>query len=150
MYDPRPLVLVHGLWNSPQLFDRLIKELNQPDFPLSRPCLPHGYGSVALWTLAEQLEHAILKKWGSDVPSDLLGFSMGGIVARVWLQKFNGARRTHRFISIGSPHFGTFTANLAPHCLLAGIADMGRNSLLLRELNRDMSSLKSIYCFSYF
>ena len=56
----------------------------------------------------------------------------------------------NRFISVGSPHFGTLTAQIAPSSLLRGIAEMKRNSPLLKELNRDVSLLQTIECCSYF
>ena len=37
-----PLVLVHGLWDTPRLFRRLIQALDQPERPLLAPHLPHG------------------------------------------------------------------------------------------------------------
>ena len=47
-----PLVLVHGLWDTPCLFHRLIQGLDQPDRPLLAPHLPHGLGWVPLRELA--------------------------------------------------------------------------------------------------
>ena len=43
-----PLVLMHGLWDTPRLFRRLIQALDQPERPLLAPHLPHGLGHV--WT----------------------------------------------------------------------------------------------------
>ena len=36
----RPLVLMHGLWDTPRLFHRLIQSLDQTDRPLLAPHLP--------------------------------------------------------------------------------------------------------------
>ena len=146
----RPIVLVHGLWDSPLLFNRLVRCLGVDRRALLVPHLPHRLGAVPLLTLAEQLDDHIRQRWGDDCVIDLLGFSMGGIISRVWLQHLGGARRTHRFISVGSPHQGTFTAQWIPHWLLAGLADMKRGSVLLRSLNADLSSLQPVDCVSYF
>jgi triacylglycerol lipase len=146
----RPLVLVHGLWDTPHLFRRLVDRLDVHDVPLLVPHLPHRLGAVPLRTLAQQLDDHIRRRWGDDTEVDLLGFSMGGIIGRVWLQQLGGARRTHRFVSVGSPQRGTLTAQWIPSWLFAGLADMKRGSPLLRALNADVQSLKRLDCVSYY
>ena len=146
----RPLVLVHGLWDTPHLFRHLVDRLDVHDVPLLVPHLPHRLGAVPLRTLAQQLDDHIRRRWGDDTEVDLLGFSMGGIIGRVWLQQLGGARRTHRFVSVGSPQRGTITAQWIPSWLLAGLADMKRGSPLLRSLNADLQSLKTLDCVSYY
>ena len=144
------MVLVHGLWNRPSIFKHLIKEICDKSFPLFSPHLPHRYGRVELKSLAYLLDYLICEKFGSIDEIDLLGFSMGGVVSRIWLQDLGGAKRTSRFISIGSPHYGTITANFVPSCVFPGIADMKRNSSLLNELNCDIRVLEMVRCISYF
>lgn len=146
----RPLVLVHGLWDTPRLFQRLERELEAHDVPLLVPHLPHRLGVTPLRSLAQQLDGHIQARWGAERPIDILGFSMGGIISRVWLQELGGASRTHRFISVGSPQRGTFTAQWIPRWLFAGLADMKRGSRLLRHLDADISSLEPLECFSFF
>ena len=146
----RPLVLIHGLWDTPHLFRRLVRRLDKHDVPLLVPHLPHRLGAVPLRTLAQQLDDHIRRCWGDDTEVDLLGFSMGGIIGRVWLQQLGGVRRTHRFISVGSPQRGTVTAQWIPSWLFAGLADMKRGSPLLRALNADVQSLKRLDCVSFY
>ena len=148
-YD-RNLVLVHGLWDNPRIFDRLVGYLNRDNLMLFTPHLPHEGGRISLRNLASQLNRLILEHFGPEVPVHLLGFSMGGVICRVWLQEIGGALRTNCFISVGSPHHGTFTAQLVPSWLLSGVADMKRGSDFLRELNRDVHLLQSVKCSSYF
>ena len=145
-----PLVLVHGLWDTPRLFHRLIQGLDQPKRPLLAPHLPHGLGWVPLRQLASRLDQHIQQRFGSETRIDLLGFSMGGVIGRVWLQELGGSRRTRRFISVGSPQQGTLTAQWIPRWLFAGLADMKRGSALLRSLNADPSPLRDVDCVSYF
>ena len=149
MSSRRPLVLVHGLWDTPRLFHRLVKELEEHQVPMLVPHLPHRLGAVSLTTLAEDLGQRINDQWGPDLEIDLLGFSMGGMISRIWLQQ-QGARRTARFLSVGSPQQGTFTAQLIPNWLFAGIAEMKRGSPLIRHLNAEVSALQSVECVSYF
>ena len=148
--QPRPLVLVHGLWDTPHLFHRLVRQLEDHQVPLLVPHLPHRLGAIPLRSLAEQLDGHIQARWGAERPIDILGFSMGGIISRVWLQELGGASRSHRFISVGSPQRGTLTAQWIPRWLFAGLADMKRGSRLLRHLNADPSSLRRLACTSFY
>jgi len=146
----RPLVLVHGLWDTPRVFHRLIQRIDQPDRPLLAPHLPHGLGVVPLRELARRLDQLILQQFGRDTEIDLLGFSMGGVIGRIWLQELGGAARTARFFSVGSPQNGTLAALPVPRRLLAGVADMKPASDLLLQLNRQVDGLAPVTCRSYF
>ena len=145
-----PLVLIHGLWDNPSLFRRLIQTLDQPQRPLLAPHLPHGLGVVPLRELARRLDGHIRSRFGSNTPVDLFGFSMGGVISRIWLQELGGACRTRRFFSVGSPQSGTLAAQPIPRPLLAGAADMKIGSRLLRDLNSRQAALDGVDCHSFF
>jgi len=145
-----PLVLVHGLWDTPRLFRRLETQLAGRRPELLIPHLPHGLGFPPLEQLAQQLGRQIEQRYGPDQPIDLLGFSMGGVVARTWLQLLGGHRRTRRFWSVGSPQRGTLLAQWVPRWPLAGIADMKLGSRLLRQLNADPLGLRPVECSSFY
>ena len=81
-------MLVHGLWDTPHLFHRLIQGLDQPNRPLLAPHLPHGLGWVPLRQLAARLDQQIQQRFGSDTRVDLLGFFDGG---RDWQDLAAGA-----------------------------------------------------------
>ena len=150
MNNFRPVVLVHGLWDKPKVFHRLIQRIEDRKLTLLVPYLPHELGRTPISTLSTRLDDHILSHYGNQLPIDIVGFSMGGLIARNWLQKMGGSKRTKRFISIGCPHNGTFTAQCIPSCLLAGIADMKRGSSLLSQLNNDLTSLEKVECTSFF
>jgi triacylglycerol lipase len=150
MASPTPLVLVHGLWDTPRLFRRLEQNLGERRAPLLIPHLPHGLGTTPIRALADQLGRDIEAAFGPDTPIDLLGFSMGGLIGRTWIQLAGGHRRTRRFISVGSPQQGTLTAQPWPGWLLAGVADMKLGSRLLRQLNDNVDALRSVDCASFF
>ncbi len=146
----RNLVLVHGLWDEPSVFDRFVGYLQTEDLSIFIPHLEHEGGRVCLKNLAIELDHLILDRFGTDEFIQLIGFSMGGLISRIWLQQMGGASRTSSFISVGSPHRGTFTAQLFPTKLFCGIAEMKRGSALVKELNRETHLLKSVRCISFY
>ena len=149
----RPLVLVHGLWNAPRLFNRLIAALDGRRPQLLVPHLPHGLGHVPLLTLSAQLDAQIRDAFGTQEAVDLLGFSMGGLLARAWIHWFGGHARTRAFHCVGSPQAGTLTAQLVPRAMLPGIADMKIGSRFLRDLaaahQQTPQLLSAINCRSY-
>ncbi|SBO41877.1 triacylglycerol lipase [Cyanobium sp. NIES-981] len=148
--DDTPLVLVHGLWDTPRIFEPLTRHLAGRRQPLLAPHLPHGLGQVPLDAMAGQLAEHLAAAVAPNQPIDLLGFSMGGVVARIWIQRLGGHRRTRRFISVGSPHHGSLNALLWPRWLLPGIADMRCGSELLRQLNREHRTLEQVDCCSFY
>ena len=150
MASAPPLVLVHGLWDTPRLFDRLKLQLDNRRSPLLIPYQPNAFGTVPILKLAERLGRQIEATFGPHTEIDLLGFSMGGVIGRSWIQLQGGQSRTRRFISVGSPQQGTFTAQPWPSWLLAGIADMKWGSPLLRQLNKDLEGLGQVECCSFY
>ncbi|PKQ27562.1 MAG: hypothetical protein CVT63_07330 [Candidatus Anoxymicrobium japonicum] len=77
---------------------------------------------------------------------NLVGHSLGGIIARYYLQKLGGWKYVHRAVYLGTPHKGVYWA-------VFGLATKaGRqllpNSDLLQELNNDPSRCKNIKCLS--
>ena len=105
---------------------------------------------TSILDLTNKLNELILEKYGLEKEIDILGFSMGGIIGRYWLQKFNGCKRTRRLISIGSPHKGTLMAQLIPKYPFRGISEMKISSFLLRDLSKYDYLLKGINCISFF
>ena len=147
-----PLVLLHGLWDTPRLFRRLEAELLQrcPPLEIYAPHLPHRLGAVPIRELAAQLDALLQARFGGAEPLDLLGFSRGGLIGRTWLQEHCGYSRTRRFVVLGSPQRGTLMAQWVPRPLLAGLADMKIGSALLRQLGRDAALLDGLDCHSLY
>ena len=97
-----PIILLHGLWNTSEIFSSITSELDEKGIEYYAPTLEHSYGMTSIIELTSLLNEFILEKYGLKKEIDILGFSMGGIIGRNWLQKFNGYKRTRRFIIIGS------------------------------------------------
>ena len=56
---------------------------------------------------------------------DLVCHSLGGLVARVYLQELGGARRVDRCITIGTPHRGTWAAKWIPMAFVRQLSPDG-------------------------
>jgi len=145
-----PLVLVHGLLDTPGVFARLQRELNGRRPDLLIPALPLRLGLTPVETAAQLLQHQIEAAYPPATPIDLLGFSIGGVIARTWIQRLGGHRRTRRFFSVGSPQQGTLTARPWPSWPLAGIADLKAGSPLLVRLNTNLATLEHVDCCSFY
>ncbi len=146
----RPLVLVHGLWDNSSLFNNLVKSLQQDENYLFAPNLPHELGKTSLQELANKLDLQIKQRFGTESQLDILGYSMGGLVSRIWLEDLGGVSRCKRFFCVGSPQKGTFTAQLAPKFFFKGISQMKIGSKLISRLNRNPHFLQELECRSFY
>ena len=143
-------MLVHGLLDSPAVFDGLKRELGGGRQPLLTPALPLKLGRTSVLEAAELLGSHIEAAFGLEQPLDLLGFSIGGVIVRCWIQLLGGHARTRRFVSVGSPQQGTLTALPWPGQIFRGIADLRWGSPLLARLNGDLARLQRIDCHSFY
>ena len=146
----RPIILIHGLWNNSEIFKQVFKKLDNHKVEYFAPTLSHKFGMVSIEKLAQSLDKEIINKFGIDTEIDIVGFSMGGIIGRYWIKKLKGFKRTKRFISIGSPHKGTLTAQIIPRYPFKGISEMKINSGLLKELSLENNRLDYIDCISFY
>ncbi len=150
MVTKKKIILVHGLWNSPKVFNKFKDSLIRKNFEVLIPNLPHDSGRTSIKVLSKNFNDYIKQNLEDDDEIDLLGFSMGGLISRIWLQDMDGWRRTKNFLSIGSPHIGTLTAQFIPEKYFCGISEMKLGSKLTRELNINSQYLKRINCLSFF
>jgi triacylglycerol lipase len=130
-----PVFLVHGIIDRAYIFAPLRAFLEREGWTVYALDLIPNDGRAGLEVLAQQLAEFIDRQVGHDRPIDLIGFSMGGLVSRYYLQRLGGLDRVTRFISICSPNHGTRLALLMP--LFKGIRQMCPNSAFLKDLNHD-------------
>jgi len=142
--------LIHGLWNTSSIFSSITSKLDDIGIEYFAPTLNHSYGMTSILDLTNKLNDLILEKYVLEKELDILGFSMGGIIGRYWIQKFKGYKRTRRLISIGSPHKGTLMAQLIPKYPFRGIAELNIISKFLRELSNNDFFLDDIECINFF
>lgn len=136
-----PVVLVHGIDDSSKLFRHLALRLEREGLSVHALDMIPNNGDAGLDEIAQQLAAYIDAQFPPGQPIDLVGFSMGGIVCRYYLQRLGGLERVRRFISIASPHRGTWAAFLRSN---AGARQMRRGSAFLEDLNRDVELLDRI------
>ena len=131
------MLVVHGLWDSLTRIDPMLRGLAQRGIrePSSFDLEPAD-GRAPIPELARQVQiHAdVLLERSQARRIDLIGFSMGALASRYYLQRCGGRDRVRRFISISGPHAGTWTAYALP---FAGVRQMRPGSSLLRDLDAD-------------
>lgn len=125
-------VLLHGIFDTGNVFSTLAERLCEHGFRTIAPDLAPNDGSVSIATLAAQVSALIEREIEPTEWLTLIGFSMGGIVARYYLQELGGCERAKRLITISSPHNGSMLANVA---VGEGAKELRQNSDLLRRLN---------------
>ena len=125
----------------------MARYLRQRGWNVLTPELRPSDGSAALEVLAAQLAAFIEAETVPSGRLDLIGFSMGGLICRYYLQRMGGAARADRFISIASPNHGTRVAQLLPG---AGMKQMRPKSSFLEALNDDVSSLRHMACSVFY
>ena len=150
MANRNPIILIHGLWNTSSIFSLISSKLDEKEVEYFAPTLNHAFGMTSIVELTNLMDQLIVEKYGLEQEIDILGFSMGGIIGRYWINKFNGYKRTKRFITIGSPHNGTLASQLVPKYPFRGISEMKINSSLLRDLANYDYFLNDIDCISFF
>ena len=141
---------MHGLLDTPEVFQKLRHEIGDRRLDLLIPHLSLRLGRTPIEEAAAELAAHIDAAYPGQAPLNLLGFSIGGVIARTWIQRLGGHRRTRRFISLGSPQQGNLTAQPWPGQIFKGLAVLKWDSALLRELNSNSELLESVDCHSFY
>ncbi len=131
-----PVLLVHGIGDTQRVFDPMAAYLRDRGWTVHALDLVPNNGSPGLDILAEQVQHYSQHHLAGVAKLDLIGFSMGGLVSRYYVQRLGGAARVQRFITISTPHNGTWLAHFRP---TRGIRQMRPNSPFLQDLNKTVA-----------
>jgi triacylglycerol lipase len=99
-----PVVLVHGLTDTGNkmryISDRL-RAVGRKTYSID---LQPGTGEAPLELLAKQLEGFINRHLGENTTLDLVGFSMGGLVTRYYMQRLGGIDRVEHYVTLSAPN----------------------------------------------
>ena len=107
---PRPVVLLHGFASTPRSLAFLARHVsNRLKRPVLRPRLGFGWGDVPC---AAKIVDAAISAAGFD-EVDVVGHSLGGLVATELLKNVDCGARVRRVITLGTPHSGVPLARYA-------------------------------------
>ena len=135
------VVLVHGIADSAASMRMLQKRLARDGRESLAITLKPGDGSVSHETLSLQLRDYVRNHFSPNERFDLVGFSMGGLVCRYYVQFLEDRRQVDRLITISSPNHGTLLAFLNSR---TGCKEMRPGSAFLQKLNYDCSALRNL------
>ncbi|MEH2196384.1 MAG: triacylglycerol lipase [Nostoc sp.] len=135
------VLLVHGIDDTGLVFHKMAGYLRLQDWSVYSLDLVPNNGDVGLDELAKQVADYITSTFVPEQHLDIVGFSMGGIVSRYYIQRLGGINRVQRFITISSPHYGTVVAygSQRPGCI-----QMRPDSIFLKDLNSDAAILEQV------
>ncbi len=141
------MVMVHGIFQAEwRAFGFLRRDLESRGVECLVPSLKPADARDGLPALARQLKREIDARFGPEERIALVGFSMGGLVSRYYLQELGGAGRCDAFFTISTPHHGTAMARL---CYGKGACQMRRGSPWLERLAETEERLGKIPVVSY-
>ncbi len=135
------VVLVAGIYSSGRAMHFMQRYLEARGYQASAVNLRPNDGSVSFETMGRQLESYVDTNIPHGEKFDLVAFSMGGLVARYYIQRLGGYQRVRRLVTLSTPNHGTFWARLGD---TAGVKQMRPDSEMLRELNGDVTKLEPL------
>lgn len=138
---PGPVLLVPGYGGGTSALSPLAADLRSTGRDVSIVALP-GDGTGDLRDQARALNAAARAALARTAARsvDVVGYSAGGVVARLWVRSYGGGPIARRVVTLGSPHHGTdlagFAATLAPDSCPVACRQLAANSTLLGQLNQ--------------
>jgi len=137
---PGAVLLVPGYGGSQSALSRLAERLRAAGRNAS-VVTPPGDGTGDLRAQADALEEAVDEALDHGAPSvDIVGYSAGGVVTRLWFDRHDGTTAARRVVTLGSPLHGAKIAAtgvaLAPDACPAACQQLAPGSDLLAQLDR--------------
>lgn len=133
----KPVILVHGYFMSRACFILLYLRMRQTGkrtiFTINLRPRTAAIEELA-HQLSEKIEEVLVLTKSDKV--DIIGHSMGGIVARYYIEQMNGAKKVNKLITLGSPHNGT---KMAVFGIGANARELRTNSEFMKGLNATAS-----------
>lgn len=110
-----PILLVHGIIDNHTVFTLMRRHLVRRGFS-SIHTFSYSPLTLDVRSTAERMGReieAICEASGSD-QIHVIGHSLGGLIARYYVQRLGGDQRVHTCVTLGTPHQGTVAAKLLP------------------------------------
>jgi triacylglycerol lipase len=141
---PGTVLLVPGYGGSRTALTRLADRLDAAGRKTDVLTLP-GDGTGALLTQAKALDSAVRDALSAGEPSvDVIGYSAGGVVTRLWVDRYAGAEVARRIVTLGSPLHGAQIAGvgaaLAPDACPQACRELAPGSTVLKSIAGDLPS----------
>lgn len=136
-----PILLVHGLVDNRSVFTRLRRSLQRRGFGRVLT-LNYSPFTSDVRTAAAQLA-GLVERTCEETGYErvhVVGHSLGGLVARYYVQLLGGDARVHTLVTLGSPHGGTRAAYLWPQRIGRQLRP---GSDLMRELAAPVESCRT-------
>jgi triacylglycerol esterase/lipase EstA (alpha/beta hydrolase family) len=136
---PGTVLLVPGYGGSQTALTRLAGRLTAGGRTAEVVTLPDG-GTGDLLVQADTLDAAVRRALADGAPSvDVIGYSAGGVVTRLWVDRHDGAAVARRVVTLGSPLHGARIAGagaaLAPDACPAACRQLAPGNALLDRLD---------------
>ncbi len=136
---PGTVLLVPGYGGNQGALSRLAQRLAAAGRSARVVTLP-GEGTGDLLAQADTLDDAVRAELDGGAPSvDVVGYSAGGVVARLWVLRHDGAEVARRIVTLGSPLHGARIAGigaaLAPDACPQACRQLAPGSDVLDEID---------------
>lgn len=108
--------------------------LEEGGYTVHSPTLTPNFGIASLPQLTSKVEQYIQNNIPEESCVHLIGYSMGGLICRYYLQQQKDLTRYLSLTTLATPHNGSLHAWLLP---LPGLLDMRQQSKFLAELEEN-------------
>ncbi|GAA0596451.1 alpha/beta fold hydrolase [Kribbella sandramycini] len=142
-----PILLAHGIIDNHTIFALMRRQLARRGFS-SIHTFSYSPLTLDVRRTAERMGaeiEAICEASGSD-QIHVVGHSLGGLIARYYIQRLGGHERVHTCVSLGTPHQGTVAARLLPWPL---VKQLRPNSDLMAELDEPAPEVRTRFIAFY-
>jgi len=142
-----PIILLHGYFHNRSAFVIMRRSLKKFGFrsvdTMNYNVIGHDVQELAA-QLAAHVDEVLDRAGATHV--HLIGHSLGGLVARYYIQKLGGAEKVHTCITLGTPHRGTHAAWISRG---KTARQLRPGSLLLRQLTRSSRQMPTRFVSFY-